>query len=275
MTHLGPLVRLTAAAVLAASLVSSCTHTDPSPTEPPKPRERWPSNLSDVNFTWTADPGIDVLTQPAAAVRAYIESRLLVSFGGSIDYLYPGFDPAVAPDRPVGNSPASTVALWPEPGKANTKLIGTVRSHILRMDQSGDEVTAVVCRWAWAAAWQQPNGMYRINTLNTGTTTGVVMNRISLTAPADLNSGKVAPQQGQSRYATTDVFAGWRVVGNLDDLLSGPGDPEWPEFTQDLDACAARAPDSVERREYLTSAERPRSEFPTLPPSPGWPAENQ
>lgn len=269
-------LRPLAESVCAAVILVGCGHTTaPADTPIAKPREHWPPNMSDANFTWTADPGIDVTAQPAAALRAYIESRLLVSFGGSLDYLYPGFDQAVAPDRPAGSKPASAVALWPTPGKGDGRLVGTERSHILRMDQSGREITAVVCRWAWAAAWQQPNGMYRINTLKTGAATGIVINRITLTSPAEQQPGEVAPQRGSSRYATTDVFAGWRVIGNLDDLLVGAGDPEWPEFDQDLNACASRAPDSAERREYLTAADRPRSDFPTLPASPGWPAQTQ
>jgi hypothetical protein len=276
MTKFGRIARLLTSAVMAIASITSCGHstsTTASTTE--KPREPWPTVMSEVNFTWTSDPGIDVLTEPAVAIRAYTESRLLVSFGGSMDYLYPGFDHAVASDQPVGSSPSSQVALWPTPGKGNTRLVGTEQSHILRIEQSGNTATAIVCRWAWGAALQQPNGLYRINSLNNGAATGVLMNRISLAAPAEGNSTTVTPQQGPSRYATTDAFAGWRVVGNLDELIVGASDPEWPDYDHDLAACVERAPEPLERRQYLTSADRPRSDFPTLPASPGWPVESQ
>jgi hypothetical protein len=108
--------------------------------------------------------------------------------------------------------------------------------------------------------------------------TGIGVLRVSLTAPAPSAKNDLAPQQGLSPAALTDVFGGWRVVGELSNVSRtdavGPG-TQWPEFQQDLAACAAKAPESEERRQFLTTGEHPRSDFPTLPAYPGWPAESQ
>ncbi|WP_099024135.1 hypothetical protein [Mycolicibacterium palauense] len=267
--------RLTAAVAMATALITGCGHST-TPGQSAKPPERWPTTLSDLHFVWTAEPGIDLLTQPVVVVRAYIESRTLVRFGGSLDYLYPGFDRAVEPDLPaaVGN-PLSTVGRWPEPGGDGKRLVGTDLRHVLRIAQNGRNVTAVACFWTYGAAWQQPDGRYRIGTVHTGPTTALSVERISMLAPADDSADTLPPQKGPSPYPYTDVFGGWRVIGQLQAVGPNGAGPEWPEFPQDQAACAARAPASIERREYLTSAPRPRSDFPTLPSEPGWPVETR
>ena len=266
-------VRFIAAATIVFVIATGCSRSAPSDA-PPKPREHWPTQMTGVRFAWTADPGIDLLMQPAVVVRAYIESTSLATFGNSLDYLYPGFDHAVAPNQPVG-SQSSTVALWPDPFPDSPTMVGTDQYHILSVVKSGRDVTAIVCHWAWTLALPQPNGLYRIKPFNSGPTTSIAMERLNLIAPVDSDGGKLAPQKGPSSYATTDIFGGWRVVGKLEASSWLAMLSEWPEFNQDLDACAARAPESIERREYLTSADRPRSDFPTLPASPGWPAQSQ
>lgn len=47
---------------------------------------------------------------------------------------------------------------------------------------------------------------------------------------------------------------------------------EWPAELADATTCVDKAPDPVERRLYLLNGAHPRSDFPTLPPYPGWPA---
>ncbi|WP_099024134.1 hypothetical protein, partial [Mycolicibacterium palauense] len=187
-----------AAAALAATLITGCGHST-TPGQPTEPPERWPPTLSDLHFVWTAEPDIDLLTQPIVVVRAYLESRTLVAFGGSLDYLYPGFDRAVEPDLPaaVGN-PLSTVGRWPEPGGEGKRMAGTGLRHVLRIAQNGRDVTAVVCFWTYGAAWQQPDGRYRIETPNTGPTTALVMERVNLLAPAAPSADTLPPQQGPS-----------------------------------------------------------------------------
>lgn len=276
--HLTTLIRLTATLAMGAGLVSSCGHAA-TPSAPPKQPERWPPTLSDLHFVWTAEPGIDLLSQPVVALRAYTESKALVASGGSLDYLYPGFNRAVEPNAPpnMGN-PYSTLSRYPEPGGDGKRLAGTALNHVLRIAETGRDVTVILCNWTYGAAWQQRDGMYRIQTPNAGATAALVVERISLLAPADRNLDVLAPQKGPSPYSLIDVFGGWKIVGSLWAFNTKGFTQEWkewPEFPQDQAACADRAPVSVERREYLTSAERPRSDFPTLPSYPGWPVETK
>lgn len=217
-----------------------------------------------------------MLTQPAVTVRAYTESVDVADFSGSLDYLYPGFNRAVEPNAAANaGNPLSTLNRYPEPGGDGKRMAGTRISHILRSAQRGQQVDVIICEWTYGAAWQQSNGMYRIKSAHTGPTAALLTDRISLLAPADLSADKLPPQKGPSAYPLTDVFGRWKVVGQLQATDPNGAGPEWPEFLQDQAACADRAPVSVERREYLTSAERPRSDFPTLPSDPGWPVETQ
>ncbi|MGY4710925.1 hypothetical protein ACXDF8_15410 [Mycolicibacterium sp. CBM1] len=230
--------------------------------------------LSELHFIWNAEPGIDVAARPAVIVRAYQESVSAASFGGSDDYLYPGFTRAVAPNQPVG-SPRSTLALWPETRYPLSRpQVGTFRYHILSIEKRNLDVTAVVCAWLWGSARQQPDGSYKsVNRYSDGA--GVVVERFDLRSPSGSGADNIRPQTGPSPYATNDVFGEWRVVGALSASDSNGAGPQWPEFDQDHAACAAKAPESEERRQFLTSGEHPRSDFPTLPAYPGWPAETQ
>lgn len=263
-------------ALLAAMtiVVAGCSKAAP-PSEPAKQPQQWPAMMSEVHFVWSAEPGIDLLTRPAVIVRAYQESLSAASFGGSNDYLYPGFDRAVDHNQPVGY-PRSTLGLWPELNfPLKRPAVGTNGEHLLRVVRNGRNVTAVVCRWAWGVAQRHTNGLYESGTVGTGPATGLELTRLSLVAPDDPVADELSPQQGPSVFALTDVFGGWRVVGKLRATDSIGAGPEWPEFGQDLDACSARAPETVERRKLLTSGEHPRSDFPTLPAYPGWPVESQ
>jgi hypothetical protein len=263
-------LRSAVAGLAVAIMVAGCGHA--SPPEASKPPERWPSNLQELHFVWSAEPGIDLLTGPAVIARAYTESSMIAFWGGSLDYLYPGFDHAVAQNQPVG-SPRSTIALWPEPETDPTPVVGTAQEHILRIDRNGRDVAVVTCYWTWGLALQQPNGQYQIGAVKPGAYAGVFANRINLLAPTE--QGVLPPQRGPSTYPLVDVFGAWRVVGSLEPMGSTDALPEWPERTQDYETCAAKAPTPVERREFLTTGDHPRSEFPTLPAYPGWPPQTQ
>jgi hypothetical protein len=263
-------LRSAVAGFSAAMLIAGCSHANPP--ENAKPPERWPTNLSELHFVWSAEPGIDLLTGPAVVARAYTESSMIAFWGGSLDYLYAGFDHAVDHNQPVG-SPRSTIALWPEPDTDPTPVVGTAQEHILRIDRNDRDIAVVACYWTWGTALRQPDGQYRIRTASPGPYSGVYVNRVNLLAPA--SPEEVPPQRGPSNYPLVDVFGGWRVVGSLEPNGRTDTLPEWPQYAQDLDACAAKAPTPVERRVFLTTGDHPRSEFPTLPAYPGWPPQTQ
>jgi hypothetical protein len=82
------------------------------------------------------------------------------------------------------------------------------------------------------------------------------------------------PQRGPERSPATDVFNGWRITGFLFDYLNGARMyRDWPSHDQDLATCAAKSPDPLDRRKWLSERHGTRKDFPTLPPAPGWPAK--
>lgn len=267
--------RLTVAATIPAIVLSACGKTGVS--QPIKEPDRWPAILSDLTFVWSAEPGIDLFTQPIVTVRAYFESLVLAGAAGSNNYLYPGFDHAVSRETPVDYSHYS-LNLWPELGFPNkTSEVGSSLLHVLRVARDGSNVAIVMCTWDWAVAAENPDGLYTAPESQRAPTADIGVQNVRLAAPAPSPSD-ATPQRGPSRFPLTDVFGNWRIVGRLSqsapsDTL-GPG-TQWPEYHQDLDACQALAPESVERRQFLTTGEHPRSDFPTLPSDPGWPVETQ
>jgi hypothetical protein len=225
--------------------------------------DRWGGLLSDLRYQWDAEPAIDVATGAAVPVRAYIESRMLAQSMGSLDYTYPGFARAVPSDgdpnlRPNVNHPS------------NRALVGNSRYHILSLNRTGGSVTATVCNYLFAVASEQDNGKFEsVAARWDKEPKGVDAMRITLTAPAD-ESSPLPPQTGTSPAPGDDVFGDWRIAGF--EFATNPGfASQWPTYDVDVAKCIDKAPDSPERRAYLLSGEHPRSDFPTSPPSPGWP----
>lgn len=269
-----PRVRRASAVLALAALLGACAKTPP-PTQREEPVARWPANLSEFVFVWSAEPGIDLLEGSAVAVRAYQESTVVASLGGSDDYLYPGFERAVGPDPgPDFRPPAGTDALWPETGFPVTgQRIGTSRRHILRVVENGRDVTVTVCDWLWGSAESKANGGAFVSGPDNPAAPGIQVTRYSLVKPASWDS-ELAAQKGPSRFPLGDVFGDWRVIGVKSAIGPVGAGPTWSDFNQDLAACNAIAPEPADRRQFLTTGEHPRSDFPTLPPYPGWPAEN-
>ncbi|AQT82521.1 hypothetical protein B1R94_02880 [Mycolicibacterium litorale] len=254
-------------------LAAACADSG-STSEPHREAPRWPTLMSDLHFAWSAEPGIDLFSGAAVVIRAYQESLTAAAYGGNNEYLYPGFDNAVAPNQPQG-SPRSTRALWPELGfPLERPLVGTFRNHILHVNTAGPNTSVTVCDWLWGAARQQPDGKFLSGT-SWRAAPGVSVSRYTLATPPSTDSTAQQPQRGPSLFAINNVFGKWRVIGRITATDSIAAGPEWPEFDQDLAACAAKAPESEERRQFLTTGEHPRSDFPTLPAYPGWPAESQ
>lgn len=270
---------------VAAMFVGACARPQPPTAVPPK--VPWTGLLAEQRDVWSAEPGIDLVTGPAVVVRAYLESRALASQMGDIGYVYPGFAHAVAPNDPAShdyflNPPPVTQNLWPDPsgGPIRHPSVGTGRDHILRIDRSGQQVTAVVCAWTYGTAFNVGDGRYSNDPANPngthGSDDGIFTEWLSMTAPApDAASLPLPPQQGPEPAPADDVFGGWRVVGYAstsphDNLQLPPA--QWANRQADADACLAKAPDPPERRAYLADGWHPRSDFPTLRPYPGWPA---
>jgi hypothetical protein len=260
---IGALV-LTAVACHAESSVPE-VETDPD-------AGRWPALNSDLTYVWSAEPDIDLLSGPSVVVRAYFESVMIAGEAGDEKLLYPGFARAVASEA---ETEPGSLQLWPDlRGAYGKERVGTMRDHILRITAKGSNVEAVVCHWTWGMATLQENGTYWSGSENPGPDAGVNTMRFTLSPPASADQ-QLPPQRGPSKYPFDDVFIDWRVIGKLNSIQPIPGQEElWPEFQQDSEACVAKAPESAERRMFLKGGEHPRSDFPTLPPYPGWPAES-
>jgi hypothetical protein len=260
-----------ALSTIAMSIVTGCasgSHTGPaaSPTSTAPPAG-WPPALNDFTVVWSAEPGIDVTSWPAAAVRAYVESYLLSSITGDDKYLYPGFKQSVDPNKSV-DDPTSTRFLWPKIGSTRENpWVGTEQAHILSIATSGRDVTVVVCEYMFGTA-QRLHGGYTPNIAEPPPHSGIEPTRITMTAPA--SAGPQLPaQQGPARAPSTDVFDGWRITGHQGGPFAAYGiSSEWPDIGQDTDKCTAKAAPHPELRR---GGEYDRATFPTLPPSPGWP----
>ena len=256
----------TLAVLLAAGCASGSHPASPTSTAP---AAGWPATLNDFTVVWSAEPGIDVTTWPAVVVRAYTESYLLASITGDNKYLYPGFKQSVDPNKSI-DDPTGTQFLWPKTdGTREHPWVGTEQAHILSIKTTGRDVTVVVCEYLFGTAQQGPHRGYTPNVAVAPPQAGIDSMRLTMTAPA--NPGpQLPPQRGPARAPSIDVFNGWRITDHQGGYFARSGvGTEWPDATENQDACVAEAPGHPN---LARDGEYPRSDFPTLPPSPGWPA---
>ena len=221
----------------------------------------WPEDLRNFSIVWTGEPGIDLVAGPAVPVRAYLESFVLGELTGDEKYLYPGFTDAVE-DK------------WRPSGSGGQPWVGTETNHLLSLEHSGDDVTAIGCMYTYNAASPHGDDEYEAQAVPPGTPeAGIIAFKVTLSAPPE-SSGPGAPQHGPARAPFDDVFGGYKVTGYYGGYFSAKGaNPIWPEYQQATADCIAKAPDPLERRKFLSQNYLSRSEFQTLPAAPGWPAK--
>jgi hypothetical protein len=264
---LGKVFGLSSVLVLLATSCGSPTH--PASSTSGGPPGGWPTTLNDFTMVWSAEPGIDVTTWPAVVVRAYTESYLLAYVMGDDKYLYPGFQQAVDPNESIDH-PTGRQFLWPktdDPSKGG--WVGTEHAHILSIVTSGRETTVEACTYQFGSADLDRNGRYSPIIAEPQPYSGISPMRVAMTAPASAGS-QLPRQEGPARAPLIDVFNGWRITSHQGGYLAGSGvGPEWPDFAANKAACLAKAPP---HSDLVIGGEYPRSDFPTLPPSPGWPA---
>lgn len=241
-------------------LSAGCQHA--APEIPESPPAGWPASLNEFSITWTAEPGIDLLRGSAVAVRAYVESYYLAALTKDQKYLYPGFVQSV--DANNSGGPAGTKELWPSTSRPRV-WVGTVRHHLLRIDQSGDDKEAVGCAYLYGSATVDAED-YQANVSGTGPTAGVRPFRLELNSPE--NEQDLPPQQGPARAPSTNVFEGWRITNFQGDYFALA---EWPDASNDQSRCEQLADRPPEDRGFKPGNSYLRSDFPTQPASPGWP----
>jgi hypothetical protein len=251
--------------------ITGCTPDVPEKAHE-SPPAGWPTALDSFTIAWTAEPGINLVTDGVAiAARAYVESYYLASITEDEKYLYPGFSDAVEPNQPGG--PPGTSELHPRLGLSDPDVwYGTVRHHVLSIARSGGDVAVVACAYLYGSARKSPRSQgYTANVgIYDEPNSGIFPMRIGLRAPADA-ALKTPAQEGSSKAPYDNVFGGWKIANFLFDYLSQP--TSWREKDADLAACIAKADGPPESRRFTPRQPYPLSRFPTLPATPGWPAK--
>lgn len=220
----------------------------------------WPDRFRDLSFVWTGDEGVELRYGPAVAVRAYVESSILGELTGDEQYVYPGFVKATDENlRPSYDSPAER------------EWVGTITNHLLSVGRSGADVTAAGCMYTYGSASPREDE-FEPNTIPRDTPdAGVFPFTVMLSTPAE--PSYPGAQEGPARAPVDDVFVGYRVTAYNGGYFHAWRSNSFVRYQTILADCIAAAPDPLERRAYVTQNYLPRSDFPTLPPSPGWPAE--
>ena len=274
--------RFLAVLVSCLALTTGCSDSappDPVSTRAPQP---WSGYLADYRLRWTAEPGIDLVTGPAVFLRAYVESFDAVSLTGDINRAYPGFIEAVPPneayERGKPHSPGALGRFPDQTAIDRPPLVGNSLHQIESIDIDEPQLVAIVCHWNYTMAYRVHDGEFASVPTSDDKkydreTDGISASRIKLTKRETGTPPPSTPQQGPEPAPVSDVFGGWMVAGRNYAPL-GNNDEDWPSWRSDLDTCVAKAPDPLERRKFLMTGEHPRSDFPTLPASPGWPLES-
>ncbi|WP_241474096.1 hypothetical protein [Mycolicibacterium neoaurum] len=239
--------------------------------------DRSETQLKERNYQWTAAPEIDLVSGPAVAIRAYIESWVDAQTMGSLDYTYPGFETAV--QKPSGQSDSSplTVGLIPDADRAPLidPVFGNNRFRISHIVTNGESRTAFLCNFRYGLAHRQDNGAFRSVASQFRDDDGIDPMLVILAKRSD-TADNLPDQAGPEPAPANDVFGDWKITGFVNGFgLSGSSVAEWPTFHQDNQTCIDQAPDDPARRAFLTSGDHPRSDFPTSPPVPGWPKSGE
>jgi hypothetical protein len=261
--------------------LSGCTPNSPSTetTQDPVDDSAWDGVVAELRVTWGGEPGVNLVEGPAVPLRAYVESTLLAGFTGSIDDVYAGFQGAVLPNEPTSPS----ISAWDRWPNLNTRqqspLLGSYKSHILRVAENGEHTTALVCGYDYAVAERTPEGdviSVSQSAADRGLAfPGIGVIRVNMRAPTDRVAAASTPQEGPRPAPASDVFGEWKITGFLNSFavaLPGFAD-EWPTYDADMAECVQKAPDDEARRTFLITGRHPRADFPTPRPSPGWPEQ--
>ena len=233
--------------------------------------QRWGGLVSDLRARWSAEPGIDLRIGVAVPVRAYLESFQLAQLTGSADDFYPGFTRAVPPNEPDGPDPSARDRRPGLKHPIRSAVVGNIRFHITSVQRAGGNVAVTVCYYNYGAAEQQGDGAYAsLVAGQPAPNRGMFAIRVTLIGPPDESASALPPQTGPAAAPGNDVFGDWQVIGYLTSSSSSSR-AQWPTYEADKATCVEKAPDPFDRRAFLLTGEHPRSEFPTSPPSPGWP----
>jgi hypothetical protein len=263
--------RVTALLTSALMCLGACDAGDHTSA---KPLAGWPHAFDAFTIVWSADPGIELTTGPAVAVRAYEEAYQLANLTGDDAYLYPGFAQAVGQHQAGDNDRH----LWPNTASpATSPWVGTQHNRILSITRSDQDITVLGCMYTYAAGMQDPGDQDKRYIAQDGgrhstADAGIEPLRITMKAPSGSESA-LSPQTGPARTPSTDVFGGYRITSNMGGyFVPGGLVSDWPDQQTTLSICVSQAPDPLQRRQFFTANFHAREDFPAAAPAPGWPA---
>jgi hypothetical protein len=291
--------RLAALATAAVALCSACS-TPPSPSAPAESSPaaaspNWPAIADQFRFHWYAAPGIDLTTEPAVALRAYLESYRLVDFTGQMSAAYPGFLQATPKNGPTSVSgypiqlgmirPGTRTDPPPGDNSKFTNVYGYSPYFVASLEPMDGGFRALVCEGDYSIFRRDrlDQAKYRSIVRRSGSADppagdlyGIKIGRIELTgkdprAPFDRPASPTTPQRGPAPAPSNDVFGPWFVTAASFTLWGNLGEGQdigTPELERQ---CAENMPDDAAARRalYTDLFDQPP---PHGDPIPGWPA---
>lgn len=228
----------------------SATDSDVSRAAAPSEVAGMPPNLN-IAFRWVSGDALDLMNAEGTFVRAYTESFELASEGQSAEWGYPGFVEASPAD--IDEQVKSVMG-----NSFNRKVVSTVFYRPLRRVDSGTTSRLILCRSESLSIEQRspsPDSVWRKIGKPWGYTIIIEFTRSA-------NGRPPAKQEGARRAPSHSVFGNWHVTF-YDRLGMGP------ENRADTVACDALPPNPDLPAVGVEMGPEP---WPTLPPSPGWPA---
>lgn len=291
---------------LAAMLVTACgNHGDSGPkpatrsmTAPQTEFTNWPPQVDQFRFHWSAAPSIDLGTGPSVALRAYVESYVLVQISGVETATYPGFDRATPANVGSPGNPDplfQLVDVRPSPPTSNVehednrRVAGYQPTHVLSLEPHGASYRATVCLGLYSVYRTVGDTQDRYVSALADPATG----RAMYTGSGKAREGGVdvwvveltnrgpqvavespapdGPQIGTRPAPMGDVFGNWSITGRSSGVwgtIESTEDVVTPEIQKQ---CAAAMPDDAATREAMANG------FHQKPPPhgdaiPGWPA---
>lgn len=271
---------------------------EPSLTDAKAPKfPNWPTVADDFRFHWSAAPGVDLLSGPAVALRAYVESYRLAGFaGGDPKVVYPGFDRATPRNTDPTSEPGSLLQLrnvrpltrseleaqgWTY---AERSTYGYQPTFVLGLEQVAGHYRATVCLGLYAVYQPADDKPGRFVSTVADPKTGqptygrdgdVEIWRVELAERGSQAEGPsaaaTAPAQGPLPAPTEDVFGSWSIAGRASGSWGPLGADEQIETPGLRQQCEAAMPDDAATRRAMATgfhdAPPPHGE-----PIPGWPA---
>ncbi|ATD70806.1 hypothetical protein M0655_03730 [Gordonia amicalis] len=209
-----------------------------------------PPNL-DTSFRWVPGSALDFMSGEGTFVRAYVESFELAFQGQSAEWGYPGF--VDASPRGIDEQVKEVVS-----NSSTRKVVNTVFYRPLRRVDSGATSRLILCRSEILSIEQRfPSRDSEWRKI--GKPWGYPVT-IEFTRSA--NGSPPEKQQGARRAPSYSVFGNWHVTF-YDRLGVGR------ENRADIVACDALPSNPDLPAVGVETGSQP---WPTLPPSPGWPA---